>query len=408
MPLKQIILVLYFLHFILYAYLNVLYVAGFPARSLIIVLTGMIVIASDYRIIKSLGIVNYIYIIFAFLGLTVSLFNEVGLKAIFDGELKLFQSYLVILVSYYILKNFGFKLLGMVIIIIAIPTALIGILQALDFQAALNLHEVLGRLMGNYIKQKGRAPGLSHFAIPQAGLLLSVIIINCYFVLAVKNDTKLQYILFLLNMIFVLALIASQTRSALGASLIVISVVYFKSLNYKQLLPVGGALFVLVLISIVLLGDVENSNTRLASLEDQSAKDKLTLYKYSLELFVKQPFGYGFNFNTLTYANSFFLNENTVFDYDVFEKAQYLVPVHNAMAHIVITYGFIGLLFLFYYIYQITKFRWYHILFVSSVLLNSSFHNAGILNGDLNIDMIFAMFLYEKNIRKGIVNSETG
>lgn len=415
MPLNKIILAMYLLHFILYSYLNVLYVAGFPLRSLVIVLTGMLVVASKYRIVKSLGIVNYIYVAFAVLGLIISVANDQSLSLIIDGELKLFQSYLVILVSYYILEEFGFKLLGIVVIIIVLPTALVGILQGLNIEPAWTLHDAIGRFMdvkmdeAFQLAQKGRAPGLANFAIPQTSLLLSVIFITCYFVLAVKNNNKLQYLLLVLNLIFLLAILASQTRSALGAALITISIIYFKTLNFKQLIPMIATFIIVAITFSVLSGSTtENVDSRIAGFGDQSARDKLTLSKYSIELFIKEPFGYGFNFDTVKYATTFFTNEKNIFDYGILEKAQYLVPVHNAMAHILITYGFIGLILLFIYIYQMVKFRWYHILFVSSVLLNSSFHNMGILNGDLNIDMIFAIFLYEKNLREKIVNLDYG
>jgi len=415
MPLNKIILAMYLLHFILYSYLNVLYVAGFPLRSLVIVLTGMLVIASQYKIVKCLGIVNYIYIAFAVLGLIMSIVNDQSLSLIIDGELKLFQSYLVILVSYYILEEFGFKLLGIAVLIIVLPTALVGILQGFNIEPAWALHDAIGRFMNVKVDadfalaQKGRASGLANFAIPQSSLLLSAIFITCYFILAVKNNVKLQYLLLVVNLIFLLAILSSQTRSALGASLITISIIYFKSLNYKQLIPMTAVLVVVVLAFSVLMGDsTDNVDSRIASLGDQSARDKLTLSKYSIELFINEPFGYGFNFDTVKHATTFFTNEKNIFDYGILEKAQYLVPVHNAMAHILITYGFIGLILLFIYIYQMAKFRWYHILFVSSVLLNSSFHNMGILNGDLNIDMIFAIFLYENSLREKIVNLDYG
>ena len=415
MSLNKIILALFFLHFTLYSYLNVLYIAGFPLRSLVIVLTGALVLVSEYRLVKSLGIVNFIYIALAVLGFIISIINDRSFVLIIDGELKLLQSYLVILVSYYILVEFGFKLLGIVIIIITIPTAIFGILQGLDIDFAWVMHDVISHFMGVemdkefLLAQQGRAPGLANFAIPQSSLLLNVIFLTCYFILAVKDNMKLQYLLFILNVIFILAILASQTRSALGAAFITLLIVYLKTLKFKQLLPISITLIILTLVFSVLLGNSpESVDSRLTSLGDQSARDKLTLSKYSIELLAKQPYGYGFSFDTMNYATVFFLNQNTLFDYDVLEKAQYLVPVHNAMAHIAITYGFIGFILLFVYLYQLAKFRWYHILFVSSVLLNSSFHNMGILNGDLNIDMIFAIFLYEKNLRKTIANLEYG
>jgi len=415
MSLNKIIFAMYLLHFTLYSYLNVLYVAGFPLRSLVIVLTGIMVVVSNYKLMGSLGIVNIIYAILATLGLIISLINDRTLSIVIDGELKLVQSYLVILVSYYILVEFGFKVLGISIIILTLPTAIVGILQGLNIDIAWEIHDMLNHFMGvtmdaEFLEaQKGRAPGLANFAIPQSSLLLSIIFLTCYFILAVKGNPKLQYLLFILNLIFVLAILASQTRSALGAAFITIIIVYLKSLKFEKIIPFGLFFLLAFIFFTLVIGDTTDTvDSRLASLGDQSAMDKLTLSKYSIDLFLHQPYGYGFNFDTVKYATPFFLNNNTLFDYDVLEKAQYLVPVHNAMAHIAITYGFIGLILLFIYIYQLSKFRWYHILFVSSVLLNSSFHNVGILNGDLNIDMIFAIFLYEKDLIKQANNLKYG
>jgi len=136
-------------------------------------------------------------------------------------------------------------------------------------------------------------------------------------------------------------------------------------------------------------------DSRLVNLDDASAAGRSTLYKYGIELFLQKPFGYGFDFNTVEYAVEYFVNERNIFNYELLEKAQYIVPVHNSILNLMHTYGFAGLLLLGYYLYRLVKGSWYRMVFIVATLVNSLFHNAGILSNDLFMDIVIAVMLYE-------------
>lgn len=405
---KQLILALYVLHFIFLAYLNNVYLAGLPLRSFLILLTGALVIAVNVETFYRLRLVNTIYGILALLGLLVSLAGGVGIGDIVSGELKLFQSYLMILVSYYLFETFTFRNMAILLLALMLPSAIVGFMQGLDFQPAWQIHERLTQLQNKEISDEIQAqldavltvrpPGLALYAIPQTYMLLAGMLLNAYLILMHKDDDWVQVAAFITGALLLLGIIASETRSAMGAGILLLLVVYIRAFPAKTLLilllaGVGGAMFWLG-------GDNGNLDSRLLSLDDQSAVGRMTLLKYGTELFLQHPFGYGFGFDTVEYAVDYFINERNLFDYEVYEKAQYIVPVHNSILNLVHIYGFAGLLLLGYYLYRLGDGLWYRWAFLGVTLLNSVFHNAGILSGDLYIDIVIAAFLLETWLRE--------
>ena len=128
---RNVILGLFALHFIFLAYLNNVYVAGLPVRSFLILLAGSLVLLLDYNITTRIRPVNLVYSLLALIGLLVSIGNDVSLPNIINGELRLLQSYLMILVSVYILEQYGLKTLILTIVGLALPSAIIGVMQGL-------------------------------------------------------------------------------------------------------------------------------------------------------------------------------------------------------------------------------------------------------------------------------------
>jgi O-antigen ligase len=164
-----------------------------------------------------------------------------------------------------------------------------------------------------------------------------------------------------------------------------------------RVLPAAGLLVLLGGIAAVLLADKAGLDSRLVSLDDASAAGRSTLYKYGTELFLQQPFGYGFNFDTVEYAVEYFINERNLFHYEPSEKAQYIVPVHNSILNLTHTFGFAGLLLLVYYVYRVVGRCWYRAVFILGAFVNSVFHNAGILSNDLFMDIVLAVMVYEQH-----------
>ncbi len=400
---RTVILVLFALHFVFLAYLNNVYLAGLPVRSFMILLVGGLVVMRDYGVLFRLGLVSKVYALLAMLGLLVSLANNVSPGNIVNGELKLLQSYLMVLVAFFVVEQYGFRMLAYLVIGIALPSALVGIMQGLEVQFAWKLH---GMLMGVQNKELSdeiqsqiseallRSPGLSLYAIPQTYMLLGALILNLYLVLQNRDNPRIQAVAVVVSVILIGGIFASETRSAMGAALLMPALIYV-FLFPARVLPIAGLLVLLGGVAAVLLADKVGLDSRLVSLDDASAVGRGTLYKYGTELFLQQPFGYGFNFDTVEYAVNYFINDNNLFRYEPNEKAHYIVPVHNSILNLVHTFGFAGILLLGYYVYRLIGWSWYRAVFIMGAFVNSLFHNAGILSNDLFMDIVIAVMVYE-------------
>lgn len=403
---RAIILGLFALHFIFLAYLNNVYLAGLPVRSFLILLLGGMVFLNDHSILSRMGPVNLVYLPLAIIGLIVSIANNVTPANIVNGELKLLQSYLMVLSAYSIIEHYGFRTLVMVIVGIALPSALVGIMQGVDIQAAWHWQDSLIKMQNKEVSDEVQAlmnevlirpPGLTLYAIPQTYMLLCAVILTLYVVLRSPNDQPTQLMAFSILALLVGGIIASETRSAMGAALLMPAIIYLIMFP-SRIIPVGILVIMLGIIVWLLVGGGDgDADSRLMSLEDASAEGRSTLYKYGTELFLRQPFGYGFNFDTVEYATEYFVNGRNMFHYEPAEKAQYLVPVHNSILNLVHTYGFAGLLLLGYYVSRLIGGSWYRTVFIIGAFLNSIFHNAGILSNDLYMDIVLAVMLFEIN-----------
>lgn len=403
----KIVFLLFTLHLIFLAYFNNLYLAGIPFRSALILLSGMLVIFHQKDVFTELKLVSKIYLLLMGYGLMVSLVSQVELGKIVNGELKLLQSYLVILCGYYLIRNFGFKPLAYTFILVVLPSAVVGVLQALDVNAAWSLHDLFAEIQNKEISEEIqgqideallRPPGLALYAIPQTYMLLAAVVFSCYLVLSSVTEGRYQILLLLVNVVILAGIVASETRSAMGAALFMLAVIYIYRFRSASLMFIGGIFLAGVVFYLMKMNDA-GIDSRIVSLDDQSAQGRLTLYKYGLELFLQRWWGYGFNFDTVEYAPHYFINALNLFSYGPDEKAQYIVPVHNSILNMVHTYGIPGIIILGYYLFRLVDGFWYRLVFVLGTLMNSSFHNAGILAGDLFIDMVIAALLYESMLK---------
>ncbi|OQX13678.1 MAG: hypothetical protein BWK73_11570 [Thiothrix lacustris] len=400
---RTVVLGVFALHFIFLAYLNNVYLAGLPIRSFLILLAGGLVIMLDYGVMFRLGVVSKVYALLAMLGLLVSLANSVPSGSIVNGELKLLQSYLMVLVAFFVVEQYGLRMLAYLVIGVALPSALVGIMQGLEVQFAWKLHGILMGIQNKALSDEIqsqiteallRPPGLSLYAIPQTYLLLGALILNLYRVLQNRDNPRLQAIALVVSAVLVGGIFASETRSAMGAALLMPALIYLFVFP-TRVIPLAGLLVLLGGVAAVLLADKAGLDSRLMNLDDASAVGRSTLYKYGTELFLQQPFGYGFNFDTVDYAIDYFINDNNLFHYEPHEKAHYIVPVHNSILNLVHTFGFAGVLLLGYYVYRLIGWAWYRAVFILGAFVNSIFHNAGILSNDLFMDIVIAVMVYE-------------
>ena len=401
---KYAILSIFVLHMVILTYLNNSYLAGLPFRSYLMVLCGGLVVLEGSHYFTDLKVANLVYGVLAVTGIIVSLYNTVFFPDILRGSIRLFQSWLITICSYYLLINFGYRAILYPILLVAIPSSIVGILQSIDLGFAWDLRAILGGLQNtetiqvldaDFVDTKTRPPGLTLFAITQVYLLFTAIALSLV-VFCQKMD-KNQPVWLVLAVIFILyaGMIASETRSAIGAGAVMIFVTFLKYRPASTL--ISSVILAIAAMSIqAYISTNKDDSSRVLNLGDKSAKGRAALYKYGLELAVKKPVGYGYSFDSVKLADEYFMNEKNWFNYNNEETAQFYVAIHNAVLNVTHVYGVLGMLVLIIYVFNLAKTNWFFLLVLGSYLVNSFFHNAGILNGDLYIDVFIAVILFYK------------
>lgn len=401
---KYLILLLFVVHLWLLVILNNFYVLGVPFRSLVILLVGGLVFIEGVSYYKDLFFLNVSYFLLVFLGLIISIVNDVSLSVLLSNYLRIIQSYLIIVSGYYLLINFNYKYLAYVFLMIAIPSSVLGVLQFLGVDFAWSIREWLGSLQNKpgsldigefFIENKLRPPGLSLFAIQQAYLLFAAMAFALFlYVRAYEKDEKVGLILVSIATIF-LGCLASGTRSAIAAALVLVVITMMK-VEFKK--SIFGFVLLVALVGgyQLISGNSEKHDARVFSLEDESAKGRSTLYKYGLELVITNPFGYGYGFSSKEYATEYFSNERNIFNYDSAEKAQYLVEIHNSVLNIVHVYGLVGFIIFLFFLGKLMAVRWYFFVVIVAYFINAIFHNSGVMSGDLYFDVFISLILYYK------------
>lgn len=404
---------------IILASLNNLYFAGIPLRSFLVLAIATLVMLEGSAYFTDLKLLNICYGLMATIGLVISVYNGGLGSEIFNGLMRLLQSYLFIVVAYYLVVNFGPKGVAYPFLLVAIPSALVGLLQYAGLDAAWQIRDLLGSFQNSstvdqlnqlFIEERSRAPGITLFAITQSYLLIASIALTLLLLVRAVSQNKSTFWLFIALLILFLGCIASETRSVLGAAVVMIFLTFLK---------VNRSATAVVAILTILAGSIvftytqlekqnDNDGSRLVSLEDQSAKGRFTLYKYGLELALKKSQGYGFGFKSTELATDYFINERNIYEYGHQEKAQFLVEIHNSLLNIIHTYGFLGLLVFLFYVIKLATIRWFFIVVIGSYMIHALFHNAGIMMHDLFIDGVIAVILFYKYQVASISNTQTG
>lgn len=401
---KYLISFLFLVHLWLLVVLNNFYVLGVPFRSLIILLIGGLVLLEGISYYKNLFLINISYSLLIIIGFLASVMNDVPVSEIFSNYLRILQSYLVIVSGYYLLVKFDYKHLSYIFLVIAIPSAVVGVLQFLGVDFAWSIRELLGSVQNKsesqaieevFIENRLRPPGLSLFAIQQAYLLFSALALALFlYVRAYEKEEKVGLILLSIAILF-LGCLASGTRSVIAAAIVLIVLVLLKVEFKKAIL--GGVLLLMLVGAYQLIQDNPvSSDVRVLNLEDASAQGRATLYKYGLELAITNPLGFGYGFSTKEYAAEYFSNERNIFEYAAAEKAQYLVEIHNAVLNVFHVYGIIGFGVFLVFLWKLLVVRWFFSVAIFAYFINAFFHNSGIMYGDLYFDVFISLILYYK------------
>ncbi|CAA6821167.1 MAG: O-antigen ligase [uncultured Thiotrichaceae bacterium] len=406
-PMAYIILIAFFIHLVFLSYLNNFNVAGLPLRSFFVIFCGGLVLLQGSSYVTDLKLLNISYALLSMLGLLVSVINQIDNGVIFAGLFRLLQSYLVIVSGYYLLVNFGYKVIPYTVLAVAVPSAVVGILQAMGMDFAWQIREMLGAVQNTaisheitevFVNNRSRPPGLLLFAIPQTYLLLTALAMSLFlYIRAYERGEDTHTFLFLTTVVFV-GCVSSETRSAIGAAAILILLTFWR-VNFTLLAGAGIAMTMVLMGSQIYSAQLPvktDAETRVLSFTDDSAKGRMTLYKYGTELVLQSPLGYGYGFNSKEVAPEYFSNEKNIFEYAPTAKVQYLTEVHNALLNITHIYGVIGLAIFVIFVYQLSVVRWFFTFVLVGYLLNAFFHNNGIMLGDLYFDFFISMILYYK------------
>lgn len=306
-------------------------------------------------------------------------------------------------------------------------TLLIAVLQGLEVSAAWEFRYFVNSLQGigdevraldeiDFDASDGdfddgsRARGISWSAIHlsyQACLVIGMVFLS-------KVDQRYQPLRldkFSANIILALAIMSvifSGTRSALIGVVVLPLLYFFWKSKHKLLVSVVAAGLITLIVFVLPLMQ-EALNLRVLQAQDSSANMRLPLYLFGAQLFLDQPWGYGWIDQSVYYAQDYWQH------YRHMEGAEsiFLRGLHNYALNIVWVYGVFGLAAIVYLLASMkVSFGPLFLIALAPYFINSLFHNGGVFYGG-NYIWVFigiAKYLYDQRVsyrRKLISNNVT-
>jgi len=426
---------LYLTHFLFLVALPKTELSSIPVRSIILVGIFLVIFIKYHK--KQFFLIPdkdvfILLLIISLTGTVNSFLADVSASNILSGLSRfVIQSYLTFIVTYYFIIERGVYKTFMPMVYLAALSAVIGFLQFMEIDLAWELRSTLSSfqtkvtILEEMIQQQKRPPGLSLFAITQGYLLLvffSVVLLLKKIYRCI-GDFEYYFVLIILF----LGIVSSETRSSLVGILLCYSLIelfgtriknidikhirknqYFastlfsrKTVNrnntkstatkFSSLIIIGMVLFLLLLF-----------NKRITTI-DQSASDKLPLFFYGLYLIKENIFGYGFGFDTTSYAYAF----NYFFESNYYSEALLSLAIHNSLINFIIIYGIVAFVFLLIYLVRISLQSIYFFATIVAYLFLSFFHNAGLFVGDFYIFYLLALITWIIKSKSVTSNSDT-
>ena len=387
--LKLIFLLILFLHVAL-----VKLTVFIPVRTMaLFVFVGLLFLVHHRQFVNFTSRYAQIFLVFAvmaFLGGFLAVLQGEQLYSLLEHLLRHIIQPLLILSSVYLaVQIFGLTFVVNAILVFVAMSAAVAILQFLGIELAWDIRRFFGNIQGDPadIKEILRTRGRP------LGLLLTPIMFSYHLVSGyVVANLLYRHGLMQPRLYALVTIVALFASAANGTRSLVLGILIHECLQFV----LRGRLSSYAWLTALAVGAVggfyylEAIDSRLVSVEDASAVSRVVLLKFGLQLFLNNPFGYGWGLNPGDHAWLFW---ELLSDLPK-ATAIFRLGIHNAFINFLLKYGIFGLsVFALLAALNLRKTFALLVTFLA-YFINALFHNAGVFVGDIYFWFAFAIFLH--------------
>ena len=387
--LKACFLMVLFLHVALAKF-----TVAIPVRTIgLFFLTGLLFLLHHKQFLKSFNRSSRVYLVFAaiaFLGGSLGFLHGQSFYVLAENLLRsVIQPAFIFLIVYLAIEIFGLNFVVRWILIFAVVSAVVAILQFMGIGLAWDVRRALGLIQGDpadirqILRSGSRPMGICFTPIQFSyHLIAGYVLANLLY----RQGMMKPWMYAAFTIIALIAAAASGTRS------LVLGILVHEGL---QLAAVGRfKTYVMLIVGAVLAAGgyyyLQSVGSRVASLQDTSAVSRMALAQFGLHLFIDNPFGFGWGFEPAKLAWLYWEELSHLPKAD----AVFRIGIHNTFINFLLRYGIFG--FCLIAILALTNLRISIALFISflAYFVNGLFHNAGVFVGDMYFWFAFAVFYY--------------
>ena len=299
------------------------------------------------------------------------------------------QPLLIFLCVFMAIKVLGINFVAKSFLAIAAFSAVVAIFQFAGIDFAWDVRRMFGAIQGDppdikeILRRESRPMGIVFTPI-----LFSYHLISAYVIayLMYRHDLLQPRLYAIFVLITLLASAASGTRS------LVLGVLVHEGMQLALRGQLKSYIWLLVMTAVAAGGYLylETLGSRVVSVEDSSAVSRVVLFKFGVQLFLANPFGFGWGVDPGEHAWLFWEELSHLPK----ASAVFRLGIHNAFINFLLQYGIFGLATLI--VLAVLDLSRAIALFTAflAYFINAMFHNAGVFVGDLYFWFAFTIFLY--------------
>ena len=329
---------------------------------------------------------------FGAIGLTMSILNGIDLQTGLQFFIEtIIQPVLAVIATCVLITLVGVRAVATVFIGLTLLSGLFALVQAAGFEPAWTIREIIAGIQSETARAKylisigDKAMGLSLTPMSLAYQLMSALVMGVILVRA--NIMRLSHFNMLGSLILLISF-STEIRSFILGVLVSLLIANLSHGQRSRMYTLLGILVATIFLPIILSGEI--GEARVVNVDDGSAVGRIVLVKYGLNLARDNPLGFGWGFDT---RDHFWLYWTELMTFQN-PHAVYSHALHNYFLNVYLTYGFTGAVILgISFVSNPGLFM--TVLFIfSGYFVNAVFHNAGVLNGDINFWYAYSVFIY--------------
>ena len=332
----------------------------------------------------------------ATLGVVVSFFNATPVGDVVGQLIEIHvQAAINIVLGGAVVLICGRKAVLQSILIAVGLSSIFALAQAIGFEPAWTIRGIIGNIQGEVFEKYGffydrRPMGLSLSPILLATqLCLAFAAVGVYYERKIRPSGQRKIFengVLVALVLFVIICFASGNRSPILGAVVFFAIytIVRRPKYFLILAPVAFALGVWVLPQVLSLA--ADTGSRVVETGDASSEGRATLVYYGILLLERQPFGYGFDFDSTRYWQTYWSDVSNMPS----PGTIIVYPLHNYLLMMLCFYGLPLLLFIPFVVRMLWPHRTLLVYFVPYII-HIVFHNTGPFWNDFMIWFVTAL-----------------